>query len=70
VRLQFWLEANAVIIFLFAEPKKFSDSVVVWMRLAQGVALLGGMALLEWVWPYWSKCVTVGMGFNSLFLAA
>lgn len=40
------------------------------MRLAQGVALLGGMALLEWVWPYWSKCVTVGMGFNSLFLAA
>ena len=25
--------------------------------LAQGVALLGGVALLEWLWPCWKKCV-------------
>ena len=37
---------------------------------AQGVALLEGMALLEWVWPFWSKCVTVGVGFKTLILAA
>ena len=29
-----------------------------------GVALLGGMALLEWVWPCWRKCVTVEAGFE------
>ena len=46
------------------------------------MALLGGVALLEEVWPYWRKCVTVGAGFgvsyaqdlpsveHSLFLAA
>jgi len=27
------------------------------------VAPLGGVALLEWVWP-WRKCITVGMGFE------
>ena len=30
--------------------------------------------LREWhyleVWPYWSRCVTVGLGFNTLVLAA
>jgi hypothetical protein len=34
--------------------------------LAQGVALLGGVALLEWVWPCWSRCVTVGVGNKIL----
>ena len=42
--------------------------VVVWICLAQGGALLEGVALLEWVWPYWSRCVTVGMGFRTLIL--
>ena len=23
---------------------------------SQGVALVGGVALLEWVWPCWSGC--------------
>jgi hypothetical protein len=34
---------------------------------AQGVALLG-VALLEWVWPCWSRCVTVGVDFKTLIL--
>ena len=33
---------------------------------AQGVAALEGMALLEWMWPCWSECVTVGVGFKTL----
>jgi hypothetical protein len=33
---------------------------------AQGVALLDGVALLEWVGPCWSRCVTVGMGLETL----
>ena len=33
--------------------------------LVQGVALLEGVALFEWVWP-----VTMGMGFKTLVLAA
>ena len=57
--------------------------MVVWVCLAQGVALLGGVTLLEWVWscgegvalmewawPCWSRCVTVGMGLETLLLAA
>ena len=32
--------------------------------LAQGVALLEGVALLKCVWPCWSVCVTVGMGLK------
>jgi hypothetical protein len=40
------------------------------MLSAQGVALLGGVALLEWVWPCLSRCVTVGVGFKTLILAA
>jgi len=38
--------------------------------IEQGVALLGGVTLLELVWPCWSRCVTVGMGFKTLTLAA
>ena len=38
--------------------------------LAWRVAVLGGVALLEWVWPCWSGCVTVGVGFKTLLLAA
>jgi len=29
-----------------------------------------GVALLEWVWPCWSRCVTVGVGFKTLTLAS
>jgi hypothetical protein len=28
-----------------------------------------GMALLEEVWPYWRRYVTVGAGFKTLILA-
>jgi hypothetical protein len=28
--------------------------------LSQGKALLGGVALLEWVWPCWRKCIKCG----------
>jgi hypothetical protein len=38
--------------------------------LTQRVALLGGVALLEQVWPCWSGCVTVDVGFKILILAA
>jgi hypothetical protein len=36
----------------------------------QEVELLGGVALLEWVWPYWKKYATVSLegglsGFRS-----
>ena len=33
-----------------------------------GVVLLGGVALLEEVWPYWKKCVTVWVGNATLLL--
>ena len=39
---------------------------MVCMYLAQGVALLGGVALLEWVWPCWSGCGLVGVGVALL----
>jgi len=32
--------------------------------LAQGVALFGGVALLEQVWSCWSRCVTVGVALR------
>jgi hypothetical protein len=32
--------------------------------------VLGSVALLEEVWPCWRKCVTVGLGFDTLLLAA
>ena len=32
------------------------------------VALLRGVALMEWVWPCWRKCVTVGVGFEMFLL--
>jgi hypothetical protein len=28
--------------------------------------LLRGVALLEWVWPCWRKCVTVGLSNETL----
>ena len=46
-----------------------SLTVVVWICLAQGVALLRGVALLEWVWPCWRNCVTIEVGFKNLLLA-
>ena len=42
--------------------------VVIWICLAQGMALLGGVALLMKVWPCWRKCVTVGVGFEAPML--
>jgi hypothetical protein len=36
--------------------------------LVQGVALLEGVALFGSVWPYWSRCVTVDVGFKTLIL--
>jgi hypothetical protein len=41
----------------------FSDSVMVCVCSAQGEALLE-------VWPCWSRCVTVGVGFKTLILVA
>ena len=35
-----------------------------------GVALLGGMALLEWVWPCWRKCITLEVGFEGSYTQA
>jgi len=32
----------------------------------QGVTLLGGVALLEWVWSCWSGCGLVGVGVALL----
>ena len=59
------------------------QGVVVWMYLAQGVAPLGGVALLEKLWPCWKRCGLVGegvalleevchygAGFETLLLAA
>ena len=28
------------------------------------MTLLEGVVLLEWVWPYWRKCITVGLSFE------
>ena len=50
--------------------KYFYPAVMVCTCLAQGVALVEGMALLEYVWPCWSRCVIVGVGFKNLTLAA
>ena len=44
--------------------------MMVYICLAQGMALLGGVALLEKVWPFWKNNVIVGMGFWPLPLAA
>jgi hypothetical protein len=45
-------------------------NVMVYICLTKEVELLEGVALLEWVWPCWSRCVTVGVGYKSLILAA
>ena len=36
----------------------------------QGMALLEGVALLEYVWPYWRKCITVEAGFEVSYAQA
>lgn len=28
------------------------------------MALLGGVALLEWIWLYWRKCASVGVSLE------
>ena len=40
-------------------------NVMVCICLAQEVELLEGVALLELVWPCWSRCVTVGLGYKN-----
>lgn len=42
--------------------------VMVWRCLVQRMALLD-VALLKQVWPYWRKCVIVGVTFKTLILA-
>ena len=42
----------------------YMHMVMVCIHLAQGVALL------EWVWPCWSRCAIMGKGFKTLLLAA
>jgi hypothetical protein len=42
-----------------------SCMVVVWICLAHRE-----WHCWEWVWPCWRKCVTVGVGFEALLLAA
>ena len=42
--------------------KNTLQSVMVLIWFTQGVALLGGVALLEWVWPCWSRCSIVDPG--------
>ena len=32
------------------------------------MALLGGVALLEWVWPCWRKFITLRVGFEAPML--
>ena len=34
----------------------------------KGVALLGAMALLGWVWPCWSKPNSVQVGFEDSYM--
>ena len=36
----------------------------------KGVVLLGDVTLLEYLWPYRKKCVTVGVGFEVSFAQA
>jgi len=38
--------------------------VMVCISLAWGVALLGGVALLKWVWPFWRRCCLFGVGVS------
>ena len=44
----------------------FFVGVMVCIWLAQGVAPLGDVALLEWVWPCWSRCGLVEVGVALL----
>jgi hypothetical protein len=45
-------------------------NVVVGICLAQGMALLGEVPLLEYVWLYWRKSVTVRLNNSTLLQAA
>jgi hypothetical protein len=38
---------------------------MVYISSAQGVSLLESMALLESVWPFWSRCGFVGIGMSQ-----
>ena len=38
--------------------------------LDPGSGTIRGVTLLEYVWPYWRKYVTVGVGLETLLLAA
>jgi len=51
---------------LWFKKKKCLLLVVVSICLVQEVALLGGVALLEKVWPCWRRCGLVGGGVALL----
>jgi hypothetical protein len=48
--------------------KWISLNVVVCIWLVHGVALLGGVALLEYMWHHWRNCLYVGVGFETHLL--
>jgi hypothetical protein len=62
--------------------KRELDPVVVWIGLVpinscvwmlafpQGMIQLGSVSLLKQVWPCWTKCITVRVGFETLLLAS
>ena len=34
---------------------------VIGPQIPSGVVQVGGVALLDWIWPSWRKCATVGI---------
>lgn len=68
---QNWLEIWEIGHTKMMMPPKYTrlSPAMVWICLAQGLPLLGTMALLEYLLPCWSKCITVAMVFKTLILA-
>jgi hypothetical protein len=61
---------NIMRFFQLYHQIKNSLGMMVYICSAQGVTLLEGMGLLESVCPCRSRCVTVGVGYKTLILAA
>jgi hypothetical protein len=38
--------------------------------LGPGSGTIGRCGLVEWVWPCWGKCATVGVVFETFLLAS
>lgn len=66
-----WTSVESLIENYILKPWKYwiLEHVVVWIWLVQRVALLGGVELLEYVWPWCRKYVTVRMCFERLLPA-